>query len=219
MEEDEINYRTLRKIQQMEKNSPTLTELKSDFYKAFSEYLDNLNNRLERENSSQKQLLLKDEIQNAKKIVTNIYEHREKKILLVAISKARGGNPDLKNLIDTEEELFNPILELMQKSRKTNLERESTENNLNEAKTVKIEEENKETEKSEENNENQGNPNPIVRVTQDIPEFVGTDEKKYNLRNNDIVSLPEEMSEMLSKRGVVEKIKPSVDPNVKNAKE
>ncbi|MCK4902769.1 MAG: hypothetical protein KAS76_05360, partial [Thermoplasmatales archaeon] len=55
--------------------------------------------------------------------------------------------------------------------------------------------------------EKQENSNPIVRVNQDVPEFIGTDEKKYNLRKNDLISLPEDMSETLSKRGVVEKIK------------
>jgi hypothetical protein len=43
-------------------------------------------------------------------------------------------------------------------------------------------------------------------ITKNIPEFIGTDEKKYNLRKNDIISLPEDMSEMLSKRGVADKI-------------
>ena len=94
MEDDEINYRTLRKIQQMEKNSPTLTDLRPDFYENLSEYLKNLDNRFECESSSQKQMLLKDEMQNTKKIATSIYEQREKKVLLAAITKARGGNPD-----------------------------------------------------------------------------------------------------------------------------
>jgi len=198
MEEDEINYRTLRKTQQMEKNSPVLTELKTDFYNVLSEYLKNLNNRLERETSSQKQILLKDEIQNTKKIATNIYEQREKKILLAVISKARGGNPDLKNMIDVEKNLFDPVLNLMLDSRKKILEIKTKENKSNNTKTV---------EPKEKTEEKQENSNPIVRVTQDIPEFIGTDEKKYNLRNNDVVSLPKDMSDMLSKRGVVEKIK------------
>jgi DNA replication initiation complex subunit (GINS family) len=200
MEEDEINYRTLRKIQQMEKNSPVLTELKPDFYNTLSEYLENLDNRFERETSSQKQILLKDEIQNTKKIVTNIYEQREKKILLAAISKARGGKPDLKNMVDAEKNLFEPVLDLMRKSRKKILEIETRENKSNDTKIVEPKEEEKTEEKQE-------NSNPIVRVTKDIPEFIGTDEKKYNLRNNDVVSLPKDMSDMLSKRGVVEKIK------------
>lgn len=199
MEEDEITYRTLRKIQQMEKNSPVLTELKPDFYNVLLEYLKNLDNRIDRETATQKQILLKDEIQNTKKIATNIYEQREKKILLAAISKARGGNPDLKNMIDVEKNLFNPVLNLMLDSRKKIIEIKTKENKSNNTKTVEPEEEKTE--------EKQENSNPIVRVTQDIPEFIGTDEKKYNLRNNDVVSLPEDMSDMLSKRGVVEKIK------------
>ena len=199
MEEDEINYRNLRKIQQTEKNSPVLTEIKSDFYNALLEYLENLNDRLENETSSQKQILLKDEIQNTKKIAMNIYEQREKKILLAVISKARGGNPDLKNMVDAEKNLFDPILELMLKSRKKILEIENRENKSNNIKAIKSNE--------EKTKEKQENPNPIVKVTQDIPEFIGTDEKKYNLRKNDVLSLPKDMEEMLSKRDVVKKIK------------
>ena len=200
MEDDEINYRTLRKIQQMEKNSPILTDLRPDFYDNLSEYLESINNRLESESSSQKQMLLKDEMQNTKKIATSIYEQREKKVLLAAVTKARGGNPDLKNMVNIEKNLFEPVLELMLNSRKKILENETIENISNDTKAAEPAEEKKTEEKQE-------NSNPIVRVNQDVPEFIGTDEKKYNLRKNDLISLPEDMSETLSKRGVVEKIK------------
>ena len=200
MEDDEINYRALRKIQQMEKNSPILTDLRPDFYDNFSKYLENLNNRLESESSSQKQMLLKDEMQNTKKIATSIYEQREKKVLLAAVTKARGGNPDLKNMVNIEKNLFEPVLELMLNSRKKILENETIENISNDTKAAEPAEEKKTEEKQE-------NSNPIVRVNQDVPEFIGTDEKKYNLRKNDLISLPEDMSDTLSKRGVVEKIK------------
>ena len=198
MEEDEINYRTLRKIQQLEKNSSVLTEIKPDFYNKLSEYLKELKDRLDNETSSQKQMLIKEEIQNTKKIAVNIYEHREKKILLAAISKARGGNPDLKNMVEDEMEIFEPVLNTMLDSRRKILENETAKKNSTEIKT------NKQEEKTE------GivteNHNSIVRVTENIPEFIGTDEKKYNLRKNDIISLPDDMSEMLSKRSVVKKI-------------
>ena len=202
MEEDEINYRVFRKIQETEKNSPVLTELELNFYNTLSEYLENLKNRLESETSPQKQALLKDEILNTKKIAINIYEQREKKILLAVASKARGGNPELKNMIDIEKDLFDSIFNLMLKSRKDLLEKETKENKSNDRKVVepKVEEKTEEIQK---------NSNPIVRIIQDIPEFIGTDEKKYNLRNNDVISLPENMSDMLSKRGVAKKIKKS----------
>ena len=45
-----------------------------------------------------------------------------------------------------------------------------------------------------------------MRINQDIPEFIGTDGKKYNLKKNDIISLQYNMCNMLIKRGVAEKV-------------
>jgi len=201
MNEDEMSYKTLRKIQQMEKNFPGLAELHPDYYNALSEYLTKLENRLSEESSSQKKMILGDEIQNIKKIVTNIYEQREKKILLAAISKARGGNPDVKNLEIMEKNLFDSILNLMLQSRRQLLEQEpikidSEKHNLTVEPIVKNDE-----------SDDQGNSNPIMRITENIPEFIGTDERKYNLQEGDVVSLPENMDKLLSNRGVAEKIK------------
>jgi DNA replication factor GINS len=208
MPEEEINYRNLRKIQQLEKNSTMLTELTPDFYIALSEYLKNLETRFEKESSSQKQLLIKDEIENTKKIAMNIYEQREKKILFAAISKVRSGNPELKNITNQEKNLFDSILNTMLNSRKEILEKEYIETKTDEIKTVENKEEKKEyaEEKTDYKEDKQENSNHIVRITQDLPEFIGTDEKKYNLLKNDVISLPKDMSDMLSKRGVITKI-------------
>lgn len=196
MESDEINYRNLRKIQQKEKNSPTLTKLYSNFYNELSTYLNNLDERLKKEDM-QKQMLLKEEIQNTKKIALNIYEQRERKVLHAAISKVRGGEPDQKNLIDIEKGLFDSILNIMTTSRK---------HLLNIGKKNDIANEKTEVSAEPLNEENMENSNPIVMVSEDMPEFIGTDEKKYNLRKDDILSLPDDMSKTLSKRDVVKEI-------------
>ena len=72
-----------------------------------------------------------------------------------------------------------------------------------------IEDKTKPVEPREENEEDekQENTNPIVQVTQNIPEFIGTDTKKYNLRKGDVISMPQDMSNALSKRGAVQEIK------------
>jgi len=201
MDEDEISYKNLRKIQQMEKNSPVLTGLKSGFYNELFEYLEKLDKRLEKESSSQKQILLKDEIQNTRKIVANVYEQREKKILLAAVSKARSGNPDRKNMLDVEKNLFDAVLGLLLQSREWFLENKTKkyENVTNSEKT--------ESKKENIVEEKQENSNPVLLVTKGIPEFIGTDTKRYNLRKDDVVSMPENMSDMLLKRNVAEKIK------------
>ena len=193
--DDEINYRYLRKIQQSERDSPVLTRIDSNFYTSLSKYLRDLDTRLEKESSSQKYNLLRDEIQNAKKIASNIYEQREKKVLLTAISKARGGNPDLNNLVDIEQELFNSVLKLMKQSREQLFI------------VRKKEEETVTPEIKDNKKEEKDNSNPIIRVTEDIPEFVGTDTKKYNLSKNDVLSLPKDMSDTLSRREAAKKIR------------
>ena len=142
-------------------------------------------------------MLLRDEIQNTRKISTSIYEQREKKILLAAISKARGGEPDLKNLVDEEKKLFDSTLQNMNETREKLLNK----------KTENKEKPQQEAVKSEEKKEEKINTNPIVLVTNDIPEFIGTDENKYILKKGDVLSLPRDMSETLSKRGMMKEVK------------
>lgn len=197
MDEEEINYKVLRKIQQMEKITPTLTKIDSDFYDASSNYLKYLNERLEKEKSYQKQILLKDEIHNTNKIMNNIYEQREKKILLAAVSKVRGGNPNLENLVNVERKLFDSILELMTYTRKEIIKNKSKKDKKEETEAIEPIKEKKE----------QVNINSIVMVKEDIPEFIGTDMKKYNLRKGDLISLPKDMSDTLSKRDAVREVK------------
>jgi len=204
--EEKINYKNLRKIQQMEKDSPTLTKIEPGFYNELSDYLKYLDDRLEKESSSQKQKLLREEVQNTRKIATNIYEQREKKIMLAAISKARGGEPDLNNLVITERNLFDSILQKMIRVRDEILNKKTKEKEEEKLPELSVEVKT-EVKKQEIAVPKQENTNPIVMVTKDMPEFMGTDAKRYNLRKGDMLSLPQDMSDTLSKRDAVKEIK------------
>jgi len=195
MDQEDINYKTLRKIQQQEKTFPLLTKIDRNFYQKFSEYLKNLQRIAEKEENLQKIKLFDDEIQNTKKIAFNIYELREKKIIQAALSKVRGGKPDLKNLLEIEKRLYDSLVKQIIVSREEILEQK-----LEKKTDVKSAPETGKKEKK-------SNTNAIVRVTQDTPEFVGTNMKTYSLRKDDVLTLPKEMSEPLLKRGVVEQIK------------
>lgn len=199
MKPDEINYKTLRKIQESEKKFPMLSSIDKNFYISLSAYLDNLKKRMRNESSSQKRLLLEDEINNTIRIITSIYEYREKKILLATISKSRSGKPNIKNLVDVEKNLFDSIFRLTSQMRK---------NILN----VDFGEISEEGNKVNRKNEEDGsdiivNSKSIVRVIHNMPKFIGTDTKEYNLREGDVLSLPKDMIDMLSKRGIVKKLK------------
>ena len=82
-----------------------LTKIDSKFYSETLEYL---------EDSGE---IPEEEIQTIKRIIDNIYEQREKKIMKAALSKARGGKPDFKNLLDAEKNLFDSALDILIKSR------------------------------------------------------------------------------------------------------
>lgn len=196
MNAEEINYKTLRKIQQLERTSPLFTKIDTDFYHKLALYIKNLENIVEREENPQKIKLFKDEIQNTKKIANSIYELREKKIVQSALSTVRGGKPDLKNLLDIEKKLYDSLVEYINFSRKEILD----------GKSEKIKKDKPKPEKSEEKGKTK-NDNPILRVEENIPEFVGTDMKTYLLRKEDVITLSKEMIDPLIKRGVVKQIK------------
>ena len=195
MDQDDINYKILRKIQQQEKTLPLLTKIDRNFYEKFSEYLTNLQRIAANEENTQKKQLFDDEIQNTKKIGLNIYELREKKIVQTALSKVRGGKPDLTNLLKIEKKLFDSLVEQIIVSRGEILEQKVEKKRDTKSKPKTVEK------------EKEPNTNAIVQVVQDTPEFVGTDMKTYSLRKDDILTLPDEMSELLLKRGVVKLIK------------
>jgi len=201
--EDEISYKSLRKIKKNKKNSPILSELYAGFYEDLFKHIQMLDERLGKESSSQKEILLNEEVENIKKIALNVYEQREKKILLAAVSKARGGKPDLKNMLIVEKKLYTSVLENLEKSRKNILGKKIDKNERNEKNNDRELEKEVEVEPIDENIDNS---NPVLLIKQNIPEFIGTDTKSYNLSKNDVVSMPEDMCEMLVKRKKAERI-------------
>ena len=116
---------------------------------------------------------------------------REKKIVLAALSKVRGGKPETKYFLKIEKILFDSLIEQINISRK-----EIFENNL-----VKIRE--KSHKIMIEGQKKKKKSNEIVIVIEDIPEFIGMDMKTYNLRKNDVLTLSKEISDLLHKRNVI----------------
>jgi DNA replication initiation complex subunit (GINS family) len=197
MEKEKINYKTLRRIQQAEQTTAGLTKIDVLFYQDLSKYLKDLENSVQDEKNPQKLKLFSDEIVNTQKIANSIYELREKKIVQSALSTVRGGTPELRNLLDSEKKLYDTLVEQITSSR-----REILEEPLPHTVTKQHESPSDITQQK-----NEPNTNPIVRVLEDTPEFVGTDEKTYSLRKEDVLTLPKETGTPLLKKGIVKQIK------------
>jgi len=196
-EHEEISYKTLRRLQQGEQTSSVLTKINVNFYQDLSSYIKTIERSVENEKNPLKLKLFTDEVQNTKKIANSIYELREKKIVQAALATARGAAPDLKNLLDIEKKLYSALVEQIAVSRKEIFE-EPTDRHLKKqpASPPVVDQPKRDP-----------NTNPIVRVLEDTPEFIGTDEKTYSLRKEDVLSLPREMTEPLLKKGIVKQVK------------
>ncbi len=195
-EHKDINYKTLRRIQQDEQTSSLLTKINASFYKDLSSYMKTLEGSIEHEKNPLKLKLFSDEIQNTKKIANSIYELREKKVVQAALATARSATPDLANFLEIEKKLYYSLVEQINLSRKEIFKKPAdlpvtTPPASPQNTPVKGE----------------SNTHPIVRVLEDTPEFIGTDGKTYLLRKEDVLSMPQEMTEPLLKKKVVKQVK------------
>jgi len=206
MDDEEFGYIQLRKIQEAERKTPLLTKIHDNFYEKGMNHLQKLQNRLELETKSSRNMILHDQIQSIEKILKSIYELREKKIILAAMAKARGGNPSEKHFLESELDLFNQLYALLMETRKQifSSEIEDLDNEI----TI-LNEEEKKTKKpidkipSKKDNK-EIKDHTIIRLKDTIPTFIGTDSKQYSLHEGDIISLPAQLGKMLVNKNVAE---------------
>ncbi len=176
MPEETITFEFIRKIQLDEQKANTLTRLPTNFFNAVSNYLE-----------QKKKIVVSDdrkgilEVRNIERLVEDIFNRRERKILNSAIISARNGMPP-ENLGEEERPFYNSVVGFI-KSRRNDLLKHML------------------TSKSEENQ-------PMVIFKEDTPEFLGIDEKSYGpFKKGDIASLPEENRKILVERRIVEELK------------
>jgi len=203
---ESVDYKILRKIQQEEKSSPLLTKIDDHLFEDASSYHSFLIDRMKKEEKPSRQLIISDQIQNVEKIIRNIYEIREKKIILAAIAKARGASPNERHFLPFEKNMFSTVYSLLLKNRDQLFDQKDLENKKEQKRNVNEKQDmgkkpnltDKEDSAKEEVN--------VVRILETIPTFVGTDTKEYHLQRHDIVSLPPALASMLISKKVAEPV-------------
>lgn len=173
MPEETITFELIRKIQLEEQKFPTLTRLPTNFFNAISNYLE-----------QKKKMVASDdrkgalEMRNIERLVEDVFNRRERKILNAALIAARSGLPP-ENLSEEERPFYNSVVGLI-KNRRGDL--------LKILLTHKIEE-----------------TQTTVIFKEDTPEFLGIDERTYGpFKKGDTTQLPEENMKILLERGLVE---------------
>ena len=115
------------------------------------------------------------EIENAKNTIKRLIDLREKKTIEAAIVASRTGIMP-ENLIEIEKKLFQKTIDNLKDFRE----------NVSDQMKKKSSE-------------------IVYKVKKSIPDFIGPDMKVYSLRENDLVSLPRDLADLLIKENIIEK--------------
>src|SRR3989338_2197645 len=121
METKEINitYETLFELLKREKDTTDLQKLEPNFFNYFVDYLNGKKNMLGREDtlfSYDEKNKVEKQIENAKRIIKEIYDRREKKILIwlaLQKSKTKSNVMDTSSLLEHEKRLLDEIVKVL----------------------------------------------------------------------------------------------------------
>lgn len=210
METKEINitYETLFELLKREKDTTDLQKLEPNFFNYFVDYLNEKKDMLNKEDtlfSYDEKKKVEKQIENAKRIIKEIYERREKKILNIALMKSRTKSNviDASALLENEKKFFDEIVKVL------NLFRNEVINNIITGEyTSKAAVEHEE--KDEKNMPEEDKSTKIVRFLYAVPKFVGKELEEYGpFAEEDIANLPAEIADVLITKGNVEEINES----------
>lgn len=174
-EEEAITFEFIREIQREEQRNTSLTKISEDFYDKVKSYVREKKKLVQKK----KDKAMATELRNIQRILEDIFNRRETKIMNHAIITARTGVMP-QNLIGSEKEFFEAMLEFLKNQR----------GRLLEESVKKVEEE-----------------YVKVELLEDTLEFLGIDLKKYGPYNKgDIVTLPKDNAELFIKAKKVKKL-------------
>jgi len=118
---EEVNFERVTKIYREESSKKVLSRLEPDFYGKLATYVRALEAKAAEEvlkgPNSTKAMLLQDELRKVLKKREQIVQYRQRKIALLAASKANGGEADVTGLATPEAELFDRLLATLSQAR------------------------------------------------------------------------------------------------------
>ncbi len=184
MEPTNLTYESLYDILRRERTRQDLQKLNNNFYDEVNNYIKDKINALEsqRQKSSifaQKEIeKTEKQLDNAKKIIKEIYEKRESKIMQLALSFSKTKEVhEMHELLPEEKIIFDKIINIL---------RENKENVLDitlngKPKGIKTEPETR-----------------LIRFVQAVPKFIGDDDKEYGPFEEEYIGLlPAKTAEIL----------------------
>ena len=204
MDDFNITYESLYEILRKEKSQEELQKLDSNFFMQVIEYLRTKKQILESQESkdsifaSAEIQKTKKQLENSQKILKELCERRENKIVQMALFSSRSeSRVDYEAMLIEEKNLYTSIISSL------NGFRINIVNNIISGNLPSIEEP-----KPIKTLENKKNTAKLVRFTTAVPKFVGDDLNIYGpYEEHDVANLPLKVADVLINRNRVELIK------------
>ncbi len=199
-----ITYETLYEILRKEKTTSEIQKLNENFFQNVVNYIKEKSEILESQKkktsifASVEIIKTQKQLDNIKKILKELYERRENKIIQIALFSSRTSQKkeDL-SLLEEENKFYKKLERIFSNYRKDILIRILSKElpKIEEPKDIKIE--NKERNKTK-----------LVRFLHSLPKFVGEDLNIYGpFEAEDISNLPYKVAKVLMKRRRAQEIK------------
>ncbi len=200
--ENEINitYETLFEVLRREKTRDELQKLDSTFFEDVVNYLKEKVNALENLKHKsdlfavEEQKKAEKQLENTRKIVKELYERREKKIINMATDASRTFSTiiDTTSMLNKEKMFFDYLVELLNRFRKGILF------SIMEAKKPEIEAPKKEEKEKQEAPPAEETEDKLIRFKHAVPKFFGENLEEYGpFEKEDIAKLPSPVANIL----------------------
>ena len=204
-----ITYETLFELLKREKERADLQKLEPAFFSDTITYIKDKNKILEAKSDSvfapEERKKTERQLENIYKILKEIYERREKKIIQLALDKSRTKSNliDTSTLLKEEKVFFDAITDLLDNYREAILLAI-----LNEKMPFMQALESKKPSEAFKSALELKKPTRLIRFMYHVPKFVGTELEEYGpFEEEDIASLPAEIADVLINKGKAEEIK------------
>lgn len=222
MADIQITYDTLMDLSRRERNRPELQKLEDSFYADVISYLKEKQNilvdmqkNLESFDLSRQQDAT-NQLNNARKLVRDIYERRERKIVEMALNRSRTKSDiiDTSSLLKQEKKFHSLLEKLFTKYREgvlnTVLATKDIEDMPSESENTPNTQPSRPTTTPQTPSSNETaaqEKNMMIRFLHAVPKFVGTDLDVYGpYEVEDIAKISTEIAKVLIEKGRAERI-------------
>ena len=203
-----ITYETLFELLKREKERPDLQRLEPAFFSDTISYIKDKKKILEAKSDSpfavEERKKTERQLENIYKIIRELYERREKKIINLALDRSRTKSSliDTTALLKEEKVVFDALTGLLDTYREAILHSVLDEKMpFMQAMYDKPKEDFKTAFELKK-------PTKLVRFAHPVPKFVGPELEEYGpFEAEDIANLPSEVADVLISKGRVEEIK------------